>query len=411
LRIGLYEHISSGGLALETLPSNLLCEGFAMLRCLASDFKSAGHDVTVLLDERLAKFDNMLEANPIVKISSKEQIEEYILNSHGILDAFYLIAPESNRILYSLVEKVESSRFVSLNSYSKAIAEVTDKVKLYRHLSKLKMNTPKTIVFDIESAPHKVVDVIEEVMGFPVIFKPNSGAGCSGLSIVRNRNHISDAIFKISKEYSKGIFIVQEFIEGTTASVSLIATEKGVLPISLNMQRVTLENPSGFSSYDGGEVPLDNPLKEQAFALAKKLVESFVGLRGYIGVDLVLTGTSVYILEINPRLTTSYVGLRKVVNFNIAQAIVDSVLKKELPVSVQNSGYALFLKKDFSCLKPNCLEEICSMGTVVSPPFPIDEAGTAFGLIETYGATREEAVRELKDVKAKIKKITCLGEK
>jgi hypothetical protein len=43
--------------------------------------------------------------------------------------------------------------------------------------------------------------------------------------------------------------------------------------------------------------------------------------------------------------------------------------------------------------------------------FPIDEAGTAFGLIEAYGATREEAVRELKDVKAKIKKITCLGEK
>ena len=50
------------------------------------------------------------------------------------------------------------------------------------------------------------------------------------------------------------------------------------------------------------------------------------GLLGYVGVDLVLgdaaDGSRDYAIEINPRLTTSYVGLRALADFNIAEAML-----------------------------------------------------------------------------------------
>ena len=85
------------------------------------------------------------------------------------------------------------------------------------------------------------------------------------------------------------------------------------------------------SSYEGGVVPFDHPLKQEAFAVAEKVVESISGLRGYVGVDLVLTQDKPFVVDVNPRLTTSYVGLRKVAGFNVAEALVNAVLNGKLP--------------------------------------------------------------------------------
>jgi predicted ATP-grasp superfamily ATP-dependent carboligase len=50
------------------------------------------------------------------------------------------------------------------------------------------------------------------------------------------------------------------------------------------------------------------------------------GLSGYFGVDLVLgesaDGSQDRVIEINPRLTTSYLGLRRLARFNLAQALL-----------------------------------------------------------------------------------------
>ena len=77
-------------------------------------------------------------------------------------------------------------------------------------------------------------------------------------------------------------------------------------------------------SYDGGCVPFEHPLKQEAFTLTEKVVESF-GLRGYVGVDFVLAEDKAFVVDVNPRLTTSYVGLREVAGFNVAQAVIDAV--------------------------------------------------------------------------------------
>ena len=52
--------------------------------------------------------------------------------------------------------------------------------------------------------------------------------------------------------------------------------------------------------------------------------------RGYLGVDLIL-GTEAdkdYVIEINPRLTTSYLILRQAAKENLAEAIIQWSLKQ-----------------------------------------------------------------------------------
>ena len=59
------------------------------------------------------------------------------------------------------------------------------------------------------------------------------------------------------------------------------------------------------------------------------------GLAGYFGVDLVLgasaDGRDDIVIEINPRLTTSYVGLRKLARGNLMQALLAVASGQPLP--------------------------------------------------------------------------------
>jgi predicted ATP-grasp superfamily ATP-dependent carboligase len=62
--------------------------------------------------------------------------------------------------------------------------------------------------------------------------------------------------------------------------------------------------------------------------LAGRLAATIPGLWGYVGVDLVLTREGPVILEINPRLTTSYCGLGRALGINTA-AMVLSLLGRD----------------------------------------------------------------------------------
>ena len=122
--------------------------------------------------------------------------------------------------------------------------------------------------------------------------------------------------------------IVQEYIEGTDISVSLISDGKKAIPISLNQQFVELKNNKG--TYEGGKLPYESKYEQEAFEIATKAVEAIDGIKGFVGVDLLINADekdiySVYLLEINSRFTTPYVGLSKVANFNIGKSIIELI--------------------------------------------------------------------------------------
>jgi hypothetical protein len=127
-------------------------------------------------------------------------------------------------------------------------------------------------------------------------------------------------------------------------------------------------------------------------------------------VDLVLTEEEAVAIEVNPRLTTSYIGLRRVVNFNPAQAIVNAVLKRELPTNIQSYGYAFFSKVETPLPTIDALQKTYEIDEVVSPPFPVSSSGTACALVSFHAATLKAATARFREAKKRVLSITRRGE-
>jgi predicted ATP-grasp superfamily ATP-dependent carboligase len=390
------------------MPPSILSEGFSMLRTIISDFKAAGHFVITVLDSRLAVLNPPIGADCIVPVSSSQETEEAVKKVSESADAAYIVAPESNQVLQSLVAGIEQAGVSSLNCSASDIGKVSDKSALLERAKEMGLPTPATVIVSIREDVAEIKRAVNSRLGFPLIIKPVDGVGCAGLSVVRNENQVASAVAKVIRESSSEYFMAQELIHGTAVSVSLLSTGSQALPISLNKQDISLMPPESTSTYNGGQVPFNSPRKREAFALAETVVRSLRGLRGYVGVDLVLTEKGPVVIEVNPRLTTSYVGVRKIAGFNPAQALINSVVEHELPHDSQNAGYAFFSKVTTPKPTTEVLQKTYGMDEVVSPPFPVSDDSTAHALVLSHGATLKEAVAGFHEAKKRLHSILRL---
>ncbi len=399
MKVIVYEHVSGGGFAEQTIPPSVLTEGFGMLRSVVADFKAAGNEVTVLMDARISKLNPPIDADCIVPIFYPQEPKKFINNIAKINDAIYIIAPETGQILQSLVELAQKTGKISLNSESQTIGKVADKAHLYMHLQENGFPTPKTLILAFSASLAEVKQTIKHELNYPVVFKPVDGIACGGLSIVKEETQVQKAIEKIKSKSKNECFMVQEFINGESASVSILSTGKKAMSLRLNKQNIILGDPESASSYEGGIVPFDYWLKQNVFKVAERLAETFSGLKGYVGVDFILTEHNAYVVDVNPRLTTSFVGLRKVANFNIADALVNAVLKGKLPVQPENRGVVCFSKLEMPKPALSVFQKTSALEDVVSPPFPLEGNTKSNALVIGYGETLEIARLRLEEAK------------
>lgn len=122
----------------------------------------------------------------------------------------------------------------------------------------------------------------------------------------------------------------QEYIEGEHLSVSLVGSRvvgdvcefwsgDPPLVLALNRQMIEIDRDGRFH-YLGGETPIDHPRRDECVAVARKAVE-LLGCQGYAGVDIVLADRP-YVVDVNPRVTTSVVGIAAVLQEEIADVLV-----------------------------------------------------------------------------------------
>jgi predicted ATP-grasp superfamily ATP-dependent carboligase len=115
-------------------------------------------------------------------------------------------------------------------------------------------------------------------------------------------------------------WIVQPWIEAEALSLSALFNDGQACLLSVNRQRVTRQG--GRLKLEGCEVNA-LPDHDQRYAtLVNRIAGAIPGLQGYVGIDLLKTNDSLKLLEINPRLTTSYAGLRPSLAINPAEWVV-----------------------------------------------------------------------------------------
>jgi predicted ATP-grasp superfamily ATP-dependent carboligase len=340
-----------------------------------------------------------------VEVSFGDELQETIATNAATTDAILIIAPETGQILQKLVRAVEQTGKISLNCTSDAIAAFSGKAQLTDFLQKNGYATPETLVLETNDKTGTLKTVITSQLAFPIVFKPLDGTSCNAIRRIKAPEGIEAAVQKIRNQSTCQQFIVQEYVTGLAASVSLISNGRKAVAVSLNKQQITLQGPDGESCYEGGCVPLDHPLKARALSIAEHVVESFPGLRGYIGVDVVLGNDNVYIVDVNPRLTSSYVGLHVTCTFNLAKAIVDAITLAKLPEKCAYSSVAFFAKCQTAKPTVDQLQKAAKQMTVVSPPFPIEESNGATAMVLGKGDSMQDACLRLEEAKKNLHSI------
>ncbi|GFP27771.1 MAG: Carbamoyl-phosphate synthase large chain [Actinobacteria bacterium] len=342
MKIFIHEFICGEGLVDEEAPSSLLAEGYAMLRAIVADFARLGeHHIIVSQDFRLDFGALPAHETVLVPQGGFDYVFSSLVEEN---DAVFLIAPETDGVLARLTEQVEKSGKILLGPSSQAVQVAADKMATYLLLHQADLPTPETVIVD----PTNLWKDGVRDLGFPLIMKPVDGVGCEGIFLASQQEEIEAILKKIrDSEHGPGHplrrYILQRYIEGEHASVSLLCDGREVLPLSLNHQEMKI----GLQlQYLGGTVPLEHPLAERAFGHARRACSLIPGLRGYVGMDFVLTDKEAFLVEINPRLTTSYLALRRLTNLNLAGAILGAVCLGRLPQKINLRGSASFSVKD-----------------------------------------------------------------
>ena len=308
MRILVHEFVSGGGLAGRPVRASLGREGAAMRDALVADLAAIRpHRIVTTVDPRFP-----LRAPSGVEVVTLPPRSEALLD--GLMasaDAVWLVAPETDGCLERLATRVEKKGKALLGPGAAAIGRASDKAGLPRRLARYGVPHPPTRVL----CPDADWEIAAREVGYPVVVKPARGAGCHGVCLARNPGELRRSVDMARRADGREPLLLQRYVRGVAASVSLLADGRRAVALTVNAQWV---RASRSFSYRGGRTPLDHPLAGRAVEAALRPCRALPGLRGYVGVDVVLTESEAVVIEVNPRLTTAYLGVRLALEGNVA---------------------------------------------------------------------------------------------
>ena len=309
MRVFVSEYAVGGACAVKSTVESMRREGLAMLRAVTEDLaQSQICSVVTTLERGLSVASN-------VEVISVENPDQEAVVFHRLLqevDAVLIIAPETDGVLAERCRMVRTAGVSSWNCTPEAIEICGDKLRLAEHLIQHRLSTIPTKLADLDHPPSQI--------DWPIVLKPQDGAGSHLTFLIRNIREWERAVREIKAAGTANHFVIQPFIQGRTLSVGVNIGFDG-MTIEYTLVGEQRLSDDGRFRYLGGIIPapdlslnVTNAIEE----MVRNTCRTIPGLAAYIGVDLLLTrDEQPLIVEINPRFTTSYIGYRKYVLTNL----------------------------------------------------------------------------------------------
>ena len=277
MKVLIFEYITASGEASESLQR----EGQMMLDALLSNF---------------AKLSNVE-----VIVATKEDFQTQLKT----VDAAWIIAPEFDGILECFCRVVENANKRLLTSPSKAVALTANKLTTFQILNRAKIPTVPTEIF----SPAQNYDETKEW-----IIKPIDGVGAENTFLFTSQNDWS-ALPSFEKNY-----LIQPHIHGEKTSLSCLFKNGEARLLCVNLQQFEIENQQCVLK----NIEVNHKQDDGRYQkLVSQIAKAFPDLFGYVGVDLIENETACFVLEINPRLTTSFIGIEKALGLNVAELVLN----------------------------------------------------------------------------------------
>jgi tyramine---L-glutamate ligase len=268
-----------------------------MRRAIAADFAAISAPpavrVIVTLDSRLPDDPGPWTVERVAPGEAIRRLRQLARSAEFTV----LIAPETSGVLAQLSRELHRTGARILGSTAAAVELAGDKARLSARLKSAGVDTPRTWTV----IPGNGLPVDAE---YPAVLKPVDGAGSL------NTFWIGDPCAVPLEAKAMPAAVLQPFIPDEPMSASFLIGRDGEAHLlGIGAQRMAIRD--GRFEYLGGTLPVSCV---GAVVQLLPAIASIVGLRGFVGIDFLwdLRRRHATVLEINPRPTTSYVGLSRV---------------------------------------------------------------------------------------------------
>ena len=311
MKILVFEYITGGGLAGQDLSVALAAEGRMMLRALLDDLRFvSGLELILPLDQRCIDFSVPANAH-VVPVGENDDLQQILPELIAKVDMVWPIAPETEGILANIARQVKAGNKTLLLSEAETVALCGNKLETYRRLQ-------ASAIPVVETLP---LSAWKSLSVTPCVIKPIDGVGCEGSRIIENPSAFP---FTIG---DPAAYVLQPLMEGQAISLSCLFKHGRAWLLCCNQQEVAIHD--GQFLLRACLVNVANQQVDFFRGLAERVAKAIPGLWGYVGIDLIDSADKgPLILEINPRLTTSYVGIKQATGINVAEQCL-ALLKGE----------------------------------------------------------------------------------
>lgn len=345
-KIFVFEFISGGGFNKENIPPSLFCEGFGMLRSVIDDFQKLDNHIITLLDNRIQFLSPLLKANSIESVKPSDKFSELYKSRVKECDFCFIIAPEFSNILLDLTQIIKRYNKELLSVDLDGIKIASSKYKTYEYFLSHDLKTPETFLIPLKNGLPDADFIRKRYKDLDshVIIKPDDGVGAESIFKIESEKDLDELLRNLNSHFEKGRrYIIQNYIYGKPLSLSLFNSfpkRKKPLLISINSQNIFLKNKDKDSEYLGGYTPIQNYeiVEEKINQILEKV--KFPEFYSLYGIDFIMDNNSIFFIEINPRLTTSYIGLRNTLLDNPLKLLINDkefnkdVIKKNEFISI-----------------------------------------------------------------------------
>lgn len=306
MRLFVCEFITCGGMRDKVLPDSLRFDAEIMLQALMADLrKLPGIDIISTRDDRL---EDLPES--VADIIEQDDVWDIWGKCMQDSDAIWAIAPESENLLLKMHDLAIESACHFIGCNAEAINITASKFTTARYL--LKNNIACIETFHVgDGTPSSST-------GWVV--KPDDGAGTDECYFFKDNTQLQHWLKQRSTQQ---LFVIQRYVPGLAASLSVLYHNEQVQLLACNEQLICFHD--GIGRNHGVIV---NGLRDKYLSfksIANEIGQAIPGLSAYVGIDLLVTESGPVVVEINPRLTTSYAGLSESLAVNVAELVLQTI--------------------------------------------------------------------------------------
>ena len=348
MKVLLFEWLTGGGMWLDSAglesAGHLLTQGVAMVSAVGKDLAKfvevdllidsrltcSGADADVQVAQAAAILSDLTGSVDVHPIDSSTTLKTKLRSLANDADAILLIAPETDACLANSIRWLGNQQHKLISPSLDFVVATSNKNQLANRLSQQGFDEVP-IGMDLKSFLN--LSGQQPAAWFPVVVKPADGAGSEGVEYFGTKAEF-DTWLMGNAATQLTDFRVEQFVNGTPTSIAVICRE-GREPIFFPAMKQIL-HPHPVGEYLRSEDCLSNSQKLRAKQLAARAIDCLPNTIGFFGLDIVLsdgddqgdqTQPKDVLIEINPRITMSYVALSQMLeDGEIAQIMLSGLI-------------------------------------------------------------------------------------